>query len=99
MVSHTIACPNHQKISAWLVVVARFLPLLDANRFIQNGQLHRIPLNPQKLMREIEIFPLTRLHSRPLSDVFFSIFHPIKAWKEWRGRLAYKLKRNRNSND
>ena len=73
--------------------------LLDANRFIQNGQLHHIPLNPQKLMREIEIFPLTRLHSRPVADVFFSIFHPIKAWMEWRGRLAYKLKQNRNSND
>ena len=73
--------------------------LEDADCYVHSGQLHRIPLHPRKLMREIEIFPLTRLHSQPMADVFFSVFHPIKAWKEWRGRLAYKLQRDRNSHD
>ncbi len=66
--------------------------LADANFTELDGVLERIPLHPRKLLREIEIFPLTRMHSAGLADVFFTILHPLKAWKEWRGRLAYKLK-------
>jgi len=73
--------------------------LEDASCYIQDGQLYRIPLHARKLMREIEIYPLTRLHSKPMADIFFTIFHPIKAWKEWRGRVAYRLKQTQNSND
>lgn len=73
--------------------------LEDADCYLHYGQLQPIPLNPRKLLREIEIFPLTRLHSQPIADIFYAIFHPIKAWKEWRGRAAYKLTRARNSND
>jgi len=73
--------------------------LEDAECYVRNGQIHRIPLRPKKLIREIEILPLTRLHSQRIADIFFSIFHPIKAWKEWRGRLTYKLKQNSTSND
>jgi hypothetical protein len=72
--------------------------LADAECFFSNGRLHRIPLQPRKLIREIEIFPLICLHSLRLADIFFAIFHPIKAWREWRGRLAYKLKMHRKSN-
>jgi hypothetical protein len=71
--------------------------LADADWFIQSGQLERIPLHPRKLMREVEIYPLTHFHSQPLADAFFSIFHPVKAFKEWRGRVAYKLKQPRDS--
>jgi hypothetical protein len=73
--------------------------LADADYYLQNGQIQRIPLKSRKLMREIEIFPLTHLHSLPLADIFYAIFHPINAWKEWRGRTAYKLKRIRNSHE
>jgi hypothetical protein len=73
--------------------------LEDANCYIHHGQLQRIPLHARKLMREIEIFPLILIHSRSLADIFFTIFHPIKAWKEWRGRAAYKITEIRNSND
>ena len=73
--------------------------LEDADRRIQDGQLQRIPLHPRKLMREIEIFPLVQLHSEALADSFFAIFHPVKAWKEFRGRAAYKIKQIRSSND
>jgi hypothetical protein len=69
--------------------------LADANYLVQDGQLQPIRLRGHKLMREIEIFPLTRLHSRFLADIFFSILHPVKAWKEWHGRVAYKLRQGR----
>ena len=52
-----------------------------------------------KLMREIEIFPLTQLHSETLANLFFTIFHPLKAWKEFRGRAAYKISQIRASDD
>jgi hypothetical protein len=73
--------------------------LHDADHRTQEGQLQRTPLHPRKLMREIEIFPLVQLHSEALADCFFAVFHPIKAWREFRGRAAYKMKRARNSND
>ena len=69
--------------------------LVDADYTIQDGQLQRIPLRLRKLLREIEIFPLLKLHSRLIADLFFSIFHPMKAWKEWRGRLAYRIRQTR----
>ncbi len=71
----------------------------DADCYVQDGHLHQVPIRGRKLWREIEIFPLIQLHSWAMTDIFFSIFHPIKSWKEWHGRLTYKLKRNRNSHD
>jgi hypothetical protein len=65
--------------------------LEDADYRLQNGQPLRIPLRSRKLAREVEIYPLVRLHSKSLAEIFFAIFHPLKAWKEFRGRLAYKL--------
>ena len=67
--------------------------LQDADYFVKDGHLQRIPLRLRKLLREIEIFPLIRLHSEALADSFFSVFHPAKAWREFRGRAAYKIKR------
>jgi hypothetical protein len=66
--------------------------LLDADHTLKAGQLKRIPLRGCKLLREIETFPLRRLHSYPLAELSFIIFHPIKAFKEWRGRLKYKIR-------
>jgi hypothetical protein len=73
--------------------------LEDADHRTQDGQLQRIPLHPRKLMREIEIFPLVKLHSEALADIFFAIFHPIKALMEFRGRAAYKIRQIRASDD
>jgi hypothetical protein len=66
--------------------------LLDADYRLQSGALQPVPLRGFKLLREVETFPLVRLHSRWLGEVFFAFFHPLKAWQEWRARLAYKLK-------
>jgi hypothetical protein len=72
--------------------------LEDADYSFQDGQLKLIPLRLSKLMREIEIFPLIQLHSKALAELFFAIFHPVKAWKEFRGRLTYKLSHSRAAN-
>ncbi|HSB66025.1 MAG TPA: hypothetical protein VLD65_05555 [Anaerolineales bacterium] len=69
--------------------------LADANYTVQDGQLWPMQRHLGKLLREIEIFPLTRLHSLSLADIFFTIMHPFKAWKEWRGRVAYQIKKKR----
>ena len=71
--------------------------LADANYYLQDAQLIPIRRSLPKLLREIEIFPMTRLHSPALADIFFSMMHPVKSWKEWRGRVAYKLKHKRES--
>jgi hypothetical protein len=42
---------------------------------------------------EIELFPLLKLRSYFLAEISYMIFHPRKAWGEWRGRIAYKLSR------
>jgi hypothetical protein len=65
--------------------------LMDADTTFKNDQLLKIPLRSRKLAREIEIFPLVKLHSMTLAQLFFTVFHPVKAWKEFRGRAAYKL--------
>jgi len=71
----------------------------DADYYLKDGQLRRIPMLGRKLWREIEIFPLIRLHSYALAELSFAIFHPLNAWKEWRGRIAYKLGRIQESHD
>ncbi len=73
--------------------------LKDADYTLEHDQLQKIPLRSGKLLREIEIFPLVQLHSMALAHVFFSVFHPVKALKEFRGRVAYKLGRIRATND
>lgn len=73
--------------------------LMDADYTFEQDQLHPIPLHSRKLLREIEILPLVKLHSRALANIFFSIFHPVKAWNEFRGRAAYKLDHLRATDD
>jgi hypothetical protein len=73
--------------------------LEDADYSYQNGRLDRIPLHSHKLRREIEIYPLVQLHSKALAEITFAIFHPIKAWREFRGRIAYKLSHRGAAND
>ncbi len=62
----------------------------DADFIFHHGQLDRIPLHLPKLMREIEIYPLTHMHSQPLADAFYSIFHPLTAWKARHKRAAQR---------
>ena len=65
--------------------------LQDADHQLMDGRLRRIPLHGGKLWREIETYPLRKLNSYPLAELSFAVFHPVKAFNEWRGRIAYKL--------
>ncbi len=67
--------------------------LADADCVIRDGMLEHIPLRPRRLLREIEIFPLTRLHSKSLASAFYAAFHPINALKESRLNGVRKSKR------
>ena len=58
--------------------------LQDTNwRFI-NGRFVRPPMTWKRFWREVEIFPLVKLHSEALGSLFFALFHPVKAYNEFR---------------
>lgn len=58
--------------------------LRDVNRRLVNGQLRPVPLSWDRFWREVEIFPLVHLHSYTLGQFFYAIFHPMKAYGEYR---------------
>ena len=61
--------------------------LLDCDHELdENGDLRRVPMNKKKLLREMEIFPLVTLKSKTLGDASFALFHPKKAYAEFRNR-------------
>ena len=60
--------------------------LPDASHRLVGGRLARPPLTWKRFWREVEIFPLVSLHSYLLAQVFFAIFHPLKAYREFRKR-------------
>jgi hypothetical protein len=66
--------------------------LSDADYTFLDGKMKKIPVKGKKLLREMEIFPLVKLDSFFLGELAFTIFHPVKAWNEWRGRIQYKLR-------
>ena len=65
--------------------------LQDVTHVMTDQGLAKKPLNWKTFWREVEIFPLIRMHSRPFGWLSFAIFHPVKAFNEVRGWLAYKL--------
>lgn len=56
----------------------------DTNRRLVDGRLARHPFSWERFKREVEIFPVVRLHSRPLGWLAFALFHPRKAYAELR---------------
>jgi hypothetical protein len=65
----------------------------DTSHCLQAGQIKKIPLTWARFLREIEIFPLVKLHSMWLGWIFYVIFHPIVAFGEAKGWVSYKFKR------
>ena len=61
--------------------------LQDVNWKLEQGKISRKKLSASALTREIEIFPLTTIHSELLAFISFSIFHPKKAYVEVRKYL------------
>lgn len=60
--------------------------LRDVNRRLVDGRLRKLPLSWRRFWREVEIFPLVKLHSYALGQLFFAIFHPKKAYADFRNR-------------
>ena len=58
--------------------------LRDVNRRLVDGKLAPVPGSWRKFWREVEIFPLVRLRSYALGQLFFALFHPRKAYTEFR---------------
>jgi hypothetical protein len=64
------------------------ITLVDSNYWLEaGGKLRRAGLTWKKFWREVEIFPLIGLRSIPLGNLFYGIFHPRKAYPEFRGWL------------
>lgn len=58
--------------------------LREANYQLKDGVVSRKKLSWQGFWHEVEIFPLVRLHNEWLGHLHFFLFHPIKAYNEWR---------------
>lgn len=73
--------------------------LNDITHVLEGDGLRRKTLDWASFWREVEIYPLVGLHSRVLGWVSFAIFHPIKAYKEIKGWLEYKLKQRHTQDE
>lgn len=62
--------------------------LPDASHRLQGGALRGVPFTWKRFWREVEIFPLVSLHSYPLAQAAYALFHPRKAYREWREKRA-----------
>jgi hypothetical protein len=60
------------------------LELPDASHRLVGGRLLRPALTWRRFWREVEIFPLMRLHSYPLAQAFYTLFHPVRSYREFR---------------
>ena len=61
--------------------------LLDCNYELDaDGTLTKPRMDKKKLLREMEIFPLVTLKSKMLGEAAFALFHPKKAYSEFRNR-------------
>lgn len=69
--------------------------LRDANYLLNGGKIKKNKLTGARLWREMEIFPLVKLNSHFLGEVFFAVFHPYKAYSEFRSSLRSSNAQNK----
>jgi len=67
-------------------LITRFT-LADCDQQVVGGKIQSTSLSGQRMLREVETFPLRQIKSIPLGKVFDSVFHPIRAYREFRKRL------------
>lgn len=66
--------------------------LMDANwRLDKSGNLQKMTLNPVRIKREMEIFPILKWDHPVINDLFFYLFHPKKFIRHKFPRLAKLL--------
>lgn len=61
--------------------------LADTDTRLAGGKLLPARLDWGKFWREVEIFPLIRLHSYPLAQLTHALFHPVRAYRDFRAAL------------
>jgi hypothetical protein len=64
--------------------------LADTDQRLMNGKIMPPACSWKKFWREVEIFPLIRLRSYALAQVSYAIFHPQKAYREFRKNVSNK---------
>jgi hypothetical protein len=60
------------------------LMLSDASHCLSDGQILRRGMDWKRFWHEAEIFPILRLSSPLLAEGFYFLFHPLRAYREWR---------------
>lgn len=68
--------------------------LEDTTHNLVDQKVCRKPLYWKSFWREVEIFPLIRLHSFGLGNLTFAIFHPVKAYWEFRNWIASRRRKS-----
>lgn len=61
--------------------------LLDVNYQLVDGDIRPVRIGWKKFWREVEIFPLIKLNSCLIGQLFFGLFHPVRAYREFRTSL------------
>ena len=69
--------------------------LTDATHRLVGGTLEKQPLDKGSFCREAEIFPLVGLRSRALGWLSFALFHPSKAFTEFKEWLVRTVRASR----
>jgi len=67
----------------------------DCTLEITGNQIRKVKMTWKRFWREVEIWPLIKLHSRKLGWLSFAMFHPRKAIGEVRGWLDFKFKKRK----
>jgi hypothetical protein len=67
--------------------------LWDTNRQLKDGKICAPPFEWKRFWRSVEVFPLVSLHSYALGQVFYAVFHPVRAYWDVRAWLGKRLKR------
>lgn len=69
----------------------RIFRLGDADYRLVDRRVQRRPWTLRRAFQEIERAPVLRGGSEPLAHLVFALFHPVRAWREARGILRYRL--------
>jgi hypothetical protein len=69
----------------------RALRLEDVTHTLVNGALVPRPWNLARILRTIEVFPVVQVDNYRLAQVFFAIFHPVRAFRKTRRWLRKKM--------
>jgi len=64
--------------------------LIDTDKCVRGGKIVPQVRNWAKFWRDVETMPLVTLHSYPLAQVFYAIFHPQRAYRDFRKWLRQR---------